>query len=66
MEPTQEQIVAVIAHFKDIAPRIRQYDIFGRCNRDKIDAQITVLEENGNFFDESEVEERISKGLRRR
>lgn len=44
MKPTEEEIVAEIATLKDYAPRIRQKNMFGQSNREKIDAQIATLE----------------------
>jgi hypothetical protein len=41
---TETELAEVLAHLKDIAPKIRQRDIFGGDNRAKIDAQIKVLE----------------------
>lgn len=48
-KPTSEQIQAVIDHFTEIAPKIRQFSAFGDSNRERIDFQIRVLKEHEDF-----------------
>jgi hypothetical protein len=44
--PTPAEIEAEIKKLTNLAPRIKQFSIFGENNRHKIDAQIFVLKES--------------------
>lgn len=55
MKPTDEEVKAEIARLKEMQPKVRHMDTFGGNNREKIDAQIDVLEES---MDEDEIYER--------
>lgn len=48
---TDEEIAAVLAHFRDIAPKIAQQSAFGTNNRLHIDKQIEVLEKSDEWMD---------------
>lgn len=52
---TDEEIAAVLAHFREIAPKIAQQSAFGTNNRLHIDKQIEVLEKSDEWMDLDDV-----------